>query len=308
MSRAAYKRLRIEQRSLEHDPPPFVVARPEEDDLLKWHFVLHGLPADTPYAGGVYHGMLIFPAEYPFRPPAIKIFTPNGRFAVNTRLCFSMSDYHPETWQVSWKVSTILTGFVSFMLDSADPSTTGSVQSSAAQRRALALSSFGHNISWPTFSRLFPEFSDASSFNPVHGYRLKQPSAPSSSSTSSSASSSSSPGCAAPPGPRIDVALLPIGGYKPSWRNRLAHKFNMTPEEAIQAHKDLNARCSIATYHDTFPLGGEAYGEAAARLSAAAAAAGLQPGAFLVPRPGEALKFKAKLLRHYHTGLVGGAP
>eukprot|EP00920_Eleutheroschizon_duboscqi_P024057 GHVT01059773.1.p1 GENE.GHVT01059773.1~~GHVT01059773.1.p1 ORF type:complete len:263 (-),score=68.57 GHVT01059773.1:706-1494(-) len=192
MSRAAYKRLRIEQRSLEHDPPPFVVARPEEDDLLKWHFVLHGLPADTPYAGGVYHGMLIFPAEYPFRPPAIKIFTPNGRFAVNTRLCFSMSDYHPETWQVSWKVSTILTGFVSFMLDSADPSTTGSVQSSAAQRRALALSSFGHNISWPTFSRLFPEFSDASSFNPVHGYRLKQPSAPSSSSTSSSASSSSS--------------------------------------------------------------------------------------------------------------------
>ena len=26
------------------------------------------------------------------------MITPNGRFAVNTRLCVSMSDFHPETW------------------------------------------------------------------------------------------------------------------------------------------------------------------------------------------------------------------
>lgn len=59
-------------------------------------------PEDTPYegikllyicalfrtviVGGFYHGKLIFPKEYPFRPPRIIMITPNGRFQTNTRL------------------------------------------------------------------------------------------------------------------------------------------------------------------------------------------------------------------------------
>lgn len=27
---------------------------------------------------------------------------PNGRFETNKKICLSMSDYHPETWQPSW--------------------------------------------------------------------------------------------------------------------------------------------------------------------------------------------------------------
>jgi len=30
-------------------------------------------PPDSAYAGGEYHGQLIFPSEYPFRPPGIKV-------------------------------------------------------------------------------------------------------------------------------------------------------------------------------------------------------------------------------------------
>lgn len=37
-------------------------------------------------AGGFYHGKLIFPSEYPFKPPRIIMITPNGRFQTNTRL------------------------------------------------------------------------------------------------------------------------------------------------------------------------------------------------------------------------------
>lgn len=33
--------------------------------------------------------------EYPFKPPAIMMLTPSGRFATGTRLCLSMSDFHP---------------------------------------------------------------------------------------------------------------------------------------------------------------------------------------------------------------------
>ena len=35
--------------------------------------------------GGYYHGKLVFPREYPFKPPSIYMATPNGRFKCNTR-------------------------------------------------------------------------------------------------------------------------------------------------------------------------------------------------------------------------------
>lgn len=30
-------------------------------------------PDDSPFAGGEYHGVLLFPPEYPFKPPGIKV-------------------------------------------------------------------------------------------------------------------------------------------------------------------------------------------------------------------------------------------
>jgi ubiquitin-protein ligase len=30
-------------------------------------------PLDSAYAGGEYHGMIMFPSEYPFKPPGIKV-------------------------------------------------------------------------------------------------------------------------------------------------------------------------------------------------------------------------------------------
>jgi ubiquitin-protein ligase len=31
------------------------------------------------------------------------------------RLCLSMSDYHPESWNPSWSIETLLVGLQSFM-------------------------------------------------------------------------------------------------------------------------------------------------------------------------------------------------
>lgn len=39
-----------------------------------------------------------------------------SRFKTNTRLCLSISDFHPDTWNPAWSVSTILTGLLSFMV------------------------------------------------------------------------------------------------------------------------------------------------------------------------------------------------
>jgi ubiquitin-conjugating enzyme E2 J2 len=36
---------------LNKSPPPFIMARPRESDILEWHYILRG-PPDTPYEGG----------------------------------------------------------------------------------------------------------------------------------------------------------------------------------------------------------------------------------------------------------------
>lgn len=35
---------------------------------------------------GLYHFRIKLPAEYPFRPPAIQMLTPNGRFELNSNV------------------------------------------------------------------------------------------------------------------------------------------------------------------------------------------------------------------------------
>jgi ubiquitin-conjugating enzyme E2 J2 len=44
------------------------VALPEPDNILEWHFCIFNLK-DCPYEGGFYHGKLIFPEEFPMKPP-----------------------------------------------------------------------------------------------------------------------------------------------------------------------------------------------------------------------------------------------
>ena len=101
--------------AIRKSPVENIEAVPLESNILHWHYVIKGVN-DTPYQGGYYHGMLKFPREYPLKPPSVLMFTPNGRFSTNRRLCLSMSDFHPETWNPMWSVSSILTGLHSFMV------------------------------------------------------------------------------------------------------------------------------------------------------------------------------------------------
>jgi len=49
-------------------------AHPLDDNLFEWHFTVQG-PPGTDYEGGVYHGRIILPADYPMRPPNIILMT-----------------------------------------------------------------------------------------------------------------------------------------------------------------------------------------------------------------------------------------
>ncbi|KAL2933715.1 Ubiquitin-conjugating enzyme E2 34 [Bienertia sinuspersici] len=153
--KACVKRLQKEFRALCKEPVSHIVARPSPNNILEWYYVLEGSEG-TPFAGGYYYGRITFPSEYPFKPPSIRMTTPNGRFMTDTKICLSMSDFHPESWNPMWSVSSILTGLLSFMMDKSP--TTGSVSTSVEDKQCLAKTSLAFNCKNPTFRKVFPEY------------------------------------------------------------------------------------------------------------------------------------------------------
>lgn len=138
-------------------PPllPSSILSLSRSNVLEWHYVLSG-PSDSVYAGGVYHGKLVFPPQYPFKPPSILMSTPNGRFKVDTRLCLSMSDFHPESWNPLWSVSSILSGLLSFMLEKTE--TLGSIDTTDEVKREFAKRSLEANCKNAIFKKLYPHW------------------------------------------------------------------------------------------------------------------------------------------------------
>lgn len=190
-SKAAAKRLAKEAALMEKDPPPFCYARPREDNVLEWHFILRG-PPGTSYEGGEYWGQLLFPSDYPFKPPGIKVQTPSGRFAPDQKICTSMSDYHPGSWNPAWSVAGILVGLLSFMCT--DEMTAGSVMATNRERQLLAAKSHSFNVAQRRFVQLFPDYAGPDARNVPNMTQAAKPPTP-------ATPVSPAPPAAAPPPP-----------------------------------------------------------------------------------------------------------
>ncbi|XP_014208752.1 ubiquitin-conjugating enzyme E2 J1 isoform X2 [Copidosoma floridanum] len=131
----AVKRLMREAKEL-HKPTEEYYSYPLEENLFEWHFTVQG-PMSTEFEGGVYHGRIILPPEYPMKPPNIILLTPNGRFEINKKICLSISGHHPETWQPSWSIRTALLALIAFMPTPGN-GTIGSLDYTPEERQKLA--------------------------------------------------------------------------------------------------------------------------------------------------------------------------
>lgn len=78
-------------------------------------------------------------------------------------------------------------------------------------------------------------------------------------------------------------AALPIGAYAPRWFMRDNH---MSPDDAVQAHQQLQARHSLAIHFGTFNLSDEGQFDPPRDLAKALAERQVDPDSFRVPVPG----------------------
>ncbi len=90
----------------------------------------------------------------------------------------------------------------------------------------------------------------------------------------------------------IQTALIPIGAYKPRWFMRPIH---VNPEEAVQIHRDIQARQSLGMHFGTFPLADEGMTEPVKDLSDAREKYGVAENEFMAPKEGES--YRVSLLK-----------
>jgi len=128
------------------------LAHPNPQNILHWYFVFYDLN-DSPYEGGIYMGKLEFTTDYPHRPPKIMMITPSGRFHLNSAICTTFSSYHPEKWQPSWGVPTIILGLLSFWHE--DGGGIGKIYSTDKEKKYFAKKSMEFNRKNHMFMKLF---------------------------------------------------------------------------------------------------------------------------------------------------------
>eukprot|EP00547_Thalassionema_nitzschioides_P003368 CAMPEP_0194200214 /NCGR_PEP_ID=MMETSP0156-20130528/920_1 /TAXON_ID=33649 /ORGANISM="Thalassionema nitzschioides, Strain L26-B" /LENGTH=331 /DNA_ID=CAMNT_0038925187 /DNA_START=11 /DNA_END=1006 /DNA_ORIENTATION=+ len=130
------RRIQADVRELALDPSDQYHAAPLEDDMFEWHFTIRGA-VGTDFEGGVYHGRILLPPEYPFKPPHILFLTPSGRFETGKKICLSFSAFHPELWQPAWGIRLILEALIAFLPTPADGAI-GALDWTPSERKRMA--------------------------------------------------------------------------------------------------------------------------------------------------------------------------
>lgn len=114
-NQATIKRIMKEYSTMTKSPPPNVSAAPvDESDMYKWQAIIFG-PANSIYAGGVFKLSIVFPQDYPFKPPRVEFLTKIYHCNImNKYLCI---DILKGQWSPALTIDKVLLSVVSLLLD-----------------------------------------------------------------------------------------------------------------------------------------------------------------------------------------------
>ena len=114
----ALKRLQKELTEIQKDTPVNCSAGPCNNDLLNWEATIIG-PTETPYEGGIFKLKILFPADYPFKPPKITFETPiyHPNINANGGICL---DILKDQWSPALNITKVLLSICS-LLDEPNP-------------------------------------------------------------------------------------------------------------------------------------------------------------------------------------------
>lgn len=105
----------------------------DDEDIFKWELVIYG-PQDTVYEGGMFKAHLLFPKEYPHRPPKMKFVSEmwHPNIDKDGNVCISILhepgedkygyEKPSERWLPIHTVETIVISVVSMLADPNDES------------------------------------------------------------------------------------------------------------------------------------------------------------------------------------------
>ena len=112
---ASLKRLTKELADIKKNPNTNCTAYSYNNNINHWKAQIYG-PEGTPYYGGIFHLDILFPSEYPFKPPKIhfttKVYHPN--ISDVGSICL---DILKDKWSPALTVNKILISICSLLND-----------------------------------------------------------------------------------------------------------------------------------------------------------------------------------------------
>lgn len=109
-------RIRRELIELEREPINGCTAEPViDEDLYHWNATIIG-PEGSPYSGGVFKLDIIFPVDYPFKPPKIAFITRiyHCNIGRNGGICL---DILKDQWSPALTISKVILSISSLLTD-----------------------------------------------------------------------------------------------------------------------------------------------------------------------------------------------
>lgn len=136
------KKLMKDYDDIRKNPIENIKVTCKEENIYDCYCMFYGLKDE--YENGEFILNIKLAPNHPMDPPNFYFLTPNGRFEINKKLCFSNSSYHMESWSPMWNLRTIIYGFLSFFLEKSSTGI-GHLNTTDQNKKSLALQSNHYN-------------------------------------------------------------------------------------------------------------------------------------------------------------------